>query len=94
MKTNAIVILIDEHINYKYLPKWLTDNLKGYQSFKKLGIEFQNIHCNRTVCSSSRSCIMSGEINNGIQDNIDQSYQYNYIQRLDSNSDIANKQDF
>ena len=35
MKRNTILIVIDELTNYKNLPKEITDNLKGYQLFKK-----------------------------------------------------------
>lgn len=82
-KKNVILILMDEMINYKFIPEQIKNLLPGYISFKKIGLEFTNIHCNRTVCSPSRSSIMSGIINHGIQDNIDQAYQYNFIPRLE-----------
>lgn len=80
---NTIFILMDELYCYKYLPKEILDQLKGYNAFKKIGVEFTNIHCNRTVCSPARSSIISGVINHGIQDNIDNNFQYDYIPKLD-----------
>lgn len=83
MKTkNTIFILMDELFNYKYLPNEILAQLKGYNAFKKIGVEFTNIHCNRTVCSPSRSSIISGTINHGIQDNVDNNFQYDYIPKL------------
>ncbi len=85
MKTNTILILMDELIHWKNLPKSILKKLKGYNAFKKISIQFDNIHCNRTVCSPSRSSIISGIINHGVQDNIDNNFQYDYIPRLDEN---------
>ncbi len=81
-KLNTILILMDELINYKNIPSEILAKLKGYNAFRKIGIQFNNIHCNRTVCSPSRSSIMSGIVNHGIQDNIDNNFQYLYIPRL------------
>jgi arylsulfatase A-like enzyme len=88
---NTIFILMDELLAWEQIPEEIKKNLKGYQSFKKIGIEFTNIHNNRTVCSSSRSSIISGEINTGIQDNIDQQYQFNYISKLSPDSNTIAK---
>jgi arylsulfatase A-like enzyme len=75
----TILIVMDELIAYHNLPRSLTDELKGYQAFKKIGVEFTNIHNNRQQCSASRASFFTGEINTGIQDNIDQSYQFDYV---------------
>lgn len=90
-KQNTIFILMDELIAWENIPEEIKKDLKGYQSFKKIGIEFTNIYNNRTVCSSSRSCIMSGEINTKIQDNIDQQYQYKFFPKLSPESDTIAK---
>lgn len=79
IKRNTILIVIDELINYKNLPKEITNKLRGYQLFKKKCIEFTNIQTSRQQCSSSRSTMMTGIYNTGIQDNVEFSYQYNYI---------------
>lgn len=81
-KQNVIMILMDELMNYEFIPEQIKNQLPGYNAFKDIGLEFTNIHCNRTVCSPSRASIMSGIINHGIQDNIDQAYQYNFVPRL------------
>ena len=89
--TNTILIVMDELMAYNNMPKHIRDQLPGYNAFKKIGIEFTNIHCNRTVCSPSRATIMSGVINHGVQDNIDQSYQYNFIAKLNPDHDTLGK---
>ena len=91
MKRNTILIVIDELTNYKNLPKEITDNLKGYQLFKKKCIEFTNIQTSRQQCSPSRSTIISGIYDTGIQDNVEFSYQYNYIDSLPTNIETSGK---
>jgi arylsulfatase A-like enzyme len=89
--TNTILILMDELINYKYIPKKITNLLPGYKAFKKIGIEFTNISNNRQQCSSSRSTIPTSIINTGIQDDIDLNYQYDYIPQLSKDFDTIGK---
>ena len=79
---NTLLIVFDELTNYSNLPKEITDQLKGYQLFKKRSVEFNNIQTSRQQCSSSRSTIMTGLYDTGIQDDINYSYQYDYIPRL------------
>ena len=43
------------------------------------------------MCSPSRSSFMSSQINTGIQDNIDQEYQYGYISELSTEFDTVAK---
>lgn len=81
-KKNTILILMDELINYESIPEEIKNQLPGYNAFRSIGLEFTNIHCNKTVCSPARASIMSGIINHGIQDNIDQNYQYDFVPRL------------
>jgi arylsulfatase A-like enzyme len=90
-KQNTILILMDELLAWEQIPHEIKQNLKGYMAFKERGIEFTNIHNNRTVCTSSRGCIISGIINNRMQDNIDQIYQYNWFPALSSESDTVAK---
>jgi arylsulfatase A-like enzyme len=82
---------MDELISYHNLPSSLTERLKGYQAFRKLGVEFTNIHNNRQQCSASRASFLTGEINTGIQDDIDQSYQYEYVPAIASEFDTIAK---
>ncbi len=79
---NTIIIVFDELTCYKNLPKEITDNLEGYQLFKKKCIEFTNIQTSRQQCTPSRSTIMTGIYNTGMQDNIEFNYQYDYIPNL------------
>lgn len=81
-KNNSILIVMDQLIAYHRLPSDLLLKLKGYQAFKKIGIEFTSIYNNKQACSASRASFLSSVINNGIQDNIDQAYQYNTVPRL------------
>jgi arylsulfatase A-like enzyme len=90
-KNNTILIVCDELIAWHNLPKCLTKHLKGYNAFRKLGIEFTNIHNNRQMCSASRASFMSSAINTGVQDNIDQSYQYNVVPKLSNKFDTIGK---
>lgn len=81
-KRNTILIVFDELTCFKNLPKNITDNLPGYQLFKKKCLEFNNIQTSRQQCTPSRSVIMTGVYDTGLQDNIDNSYQYDYIPTL------------
>lgn len=89
--SNSLVIVMDEHINYSRLPKWLLKKLKGYNAFRKLGIEFTNIHCNRQQCTPSRSVLMSSSMQTGLQDDIDLTFQYTYVPRLSTELDTIAK---
>ena len=88
---NTILIVFDELTSYHRLPKRLTDQLPGYQKFKKRGVEFTNIHNHRSYCSASRSTIFTSQINTGIQDNIDQIYQYEFVPQLSPDFDTIPK---
>jgi arylsulfatase A-like enzyme len=81
-QTSNIFILMDQLIAYHNLPSWLLEKLPGYQAFSKMGIEFTNIHNNRQMCSPSRATIQTSIINHGIQSNVDQSFQNDYIPHL------------
>ena len=76
---NVIVLFSDQFNAFSNLPSWFTDNLPGYQAFKKIGIEFTNCYNNRQMCSPSRASFITGKMDTGINDNIDQTYQYNAI---------------
>ena len=92
MKDNSVIlIMLDELIAYHHLPKKLLKKLKGYNAFKKIGVEFTGIKCNRQMCSPSRSSYMTGIINTGIQDNIDQQPQSIYMPALDESFNTIGK---
>lgn len=91
-KNNTILILFDELINYPSLPSQITDKLKGYQAFKKMGIEFTNIQTSRQQCTPSRSTIPTGTMDTGLQDNIDYTYQFDYIKQLPSELNTVAKE--
>ena len=78
-------------INYKYLPEYIKNQLRGYQSFKKIGIEFTNIHNNRQDCSPARSTMFTSEINHGVSDDIQEDYQYEYFPYLNEDLDTIGK---
>ena len=88
---NSIIIVMDELVNYQNLPEWFRDKLTGYNAFKNIGIEFSNIHNNRQACSPSRASLQTSYINVGIQDNIDQNYQYQYVPQLSADLDTIGK---
>lgn len=88
---DTILIVFDELINYNNLPKEITDNLKGYQLFKKIGIVFTNIQTSRQQCSPSRSTIMTGIYDTGLQDNVELNYQYDYIPKLPTTIETSAK---
>lgn len=90
-KRNSILIVMDQLISYHRLPKELLDYLPGYQAFKKKGIQFNNIYNNRQMCSPSRASFTTSFINHGIQDNIDVSYQYDYVPYLNENINTTGK---
>jgi arylsulfatase A-like enzyme len=90
-KTNSMLIVMDQLMSYNQLPQFLLDVLPGYQAFKKIGIEFTNIHNNRQVCSPSRASFMSSTMDTGVQDNIDQKYQYDAIPKLSTELDTVGK---
>lgn len=90
-RRNTILIVLDELTCYNNLPKEIVKKLKGYQLFKKKCVEFTNIQTGRQQCSPSRSTIMTGIYNTGIQDNVEFNYQYNYIPSLPTNLDTTGK---
>lgn len=90
-KENSLLITFDEMINYKYLPDHIKEQLRGYQAFKKIGIEFTNIHNNRQDCSPSRSTMLTSEMNHGIGDDIQEDYQYDYFPWINENLDTIGK---
>lgn len=90
-KMNTLLITMDQLIAYHNLPTYITDQLPGYQAFKKIGIEFTNIHNNRQMCSPSRSSFMTSTINTAIQDNIEEAYQFGKVPFLNENLDTLGK---
>jgi len=90
-KINTIIICCDELNAWHNLPCSLTSKLPGYNKFKKISVEFTNIHNNRQNCSASRSTMLSSRINTGIQDNIDQIYQWLYVPQLNPVYDTIGK---
>lgn len=88
---NVVLIMFDQHIAWHNLPASFTDTLPGYQKFRKIGCEFTNIYNVRQDCSPSRSTIPSGIMNTGIQDNINNVNQYEYVPRLDPQLNTVGK---
>lgn len=88
---NTILIVLDELTCFNNLPKEITNNLKGYQLFKKKCVEFTNIQTARQQCSSSRSTIMTGKYDTCIQDNMEFNYQYDYFQHIPYELDMIGK---
>lgn len=72
---NCIVITFDQLLPFHNLPDSFSEKLRGYQAFKKRSVEFTNAYCNRQGSSSSRSVMLSGLINTGIQDDISLTFQ-------------------
>ena len=77
---------LDQFNAFSNLPSWFTDTLQGYQAFKKIGIEFTNCYNNRQMCSPSRASFMTGKMDTGVIDNIDQPYQYNAVGQIIGNT--------
>ena len=75
-KLNVLCIMLDELIMLESLPKIFRDSLPGYNALKNMGINFTNFHTNRQMCSPSRCVYMSGKIDTGVVDNVEQSWQY------------------
>ena len=88
---NTIVIVCNELIAYHNIPQTIRDQLIGYNAFKKLSIKFTNIHNNRTMCSPSNASLLTSKIDTGIQDDINQPYQYNAISKLGIEFDTIGK---
>lgn len=88
---NTILVVCDQLINYKKLPKHILSILPGYQAFSGIGIEFTNIYNNRQDCSPSRGSFQSSQLNINIGDNIDFQFQYEYNPQLSTNFDTIGK---
>lgn len=81
-KLNVLVIMLDELVMLETLPKKFRDSLPGYNALKKMGINFTNYHTNRQMCGPSRSVYMSGKIDTGIVDNVEQPWQFTCKQNI------------
>jgi len=88
---NTILIVFDELTCYNNLPQYITNNLKGYQLFKKKCIEFTNIQTSRQQCTPSRSTIITGIYDTSCQDNMEFNYQYDYFSSLPQDLDTIGK---
>jgi arylsulfatase A-like enzyme len=82
-KRNVLMIFFDQYNSWANLPESFTSQLKGYQAFKSKGIDFTKCYNNRQMCSPARGSVMVGKMDTGINDNIDQSYQYQGRPNLD-----------
>ena len=78
-------------INYKYIPDYIKSQLRGYQAFKKIGVEFTNIHNNRQDCSAARSTMFTSQINHGIGDDVNEDYQYEKFPYVNEDFDTIGK---
>ena len=90
-KLNAILIVLDQAINYKLLPSEVLSYLPGYQAFKRIGIDLTNSFCNRTPCTASRGVIQTGCLNTGIQDTIYKDYQRRVVPCISPTTDTISK---
>ncbi len=88
---NALVFLMDQQTNYQLLPQEIRDLLPGYNAFRKIGIEFTNIHTNRMDCSQSRAVSHTSIMNTGIQELTNQQLQVDTIPFLNENLDTPGK---
>jgi arylsulfatase A-like enzyme len=90
-KYNNILIVCDQLINFKNVPEKILNIMPGYQAFKRLGIQFNNIYNNRQDCSPSRGSFCTSQLNINISDNIDQPWQYDYNPELNTSFDTIGK---
>ena len=90
-KKNTILIVFDELVNYKNLPTNFVKLLKGYNLFKNKCVEFSNIQTSRQQCTPSRATIITGIYNTGLQDNINNNYQYAYYPNLPTDIETTGK---
>lgn len=90
-KHNTILLVCDQMINFKHIPEKILAIMPGYQAFKSLGIQFNNIYNNRQDCSPSRASFVASQINVNVNDNIDQSWQYLYNPQLNTSFDTIGK---
>ena len=88
---NTILVVCDQLLNFKNIPEEILKIMPGYQAFKTLGIQFNNIYNNRQDCSPSRGSFVTSQLNVNISDNIDQSWQYLYNPQLDTTFDTIGK---
>jgi len=88
---DTIVFVFDQMIAWHKLPDEIVKDLKGYQAFKKIGVEFTNIYTNRQLCTSSRGSFFTSFINTGLQDDIQEHYQYESVPFLNPNFDTIGK---
>ena len=88
---NTILVVCDQLLNFKNIPAEILQLMPGYQAFKSLGIQFDNIYNNRQDCSPSRGSFATSQLNVNISDNIDQSWQHLYNPQLDTSFDTIGK---
>lgn len=88
---NTILVVCDQLLNFKNIPAEILKLMPGYQAFKTLGIQFDNIYNNRQDCSPSRGSFVTSQLNVNISDNIDQSWQYLYNPQLATTFDTIGK---
>jgi len=87
----TILVICDQLLSFKNIPEKILNIMPGYQAFKSLGIQFDNIYNNRSDCSPSRGSFATSQLNVNISDNIDQSWQYLYNPQLDTTFDTIGK---
>ena len=90
-KYNTMLIVCDQLINFKNIPENILRIMPGYQAFKSIGIQFDNIYNNRQDCSPSRGSFASSQLNINISDNIDQTFQADYNPQLNTSFDTIGK---
>ncbi len=90
-KLNSILIVCDQLLNFKNIPENIMKILPGFQSFRRLGVEFTNIYNNRQDCSPSRGSFFSSQLDINIGDNIDFNFQYDSNPQLSTEFDTICK---
>ena len=73
-KPNILFIFTDQERYFRELPKGF--QLPAHERLKKEGMTFHNHYVSATMCTSSRSVMMTGlqTVNNGMFDNVDMAY--------------------
>lgn len=79
---NIVFIFTDQE---RYRAKWPTGlSLPGHEQLQRRGVTFQNHHCPATMCTSSRSVMMTGltTVDNGMFENCDLPYVGNLSTKI------------
>lgn len=90
-KKNTVFIMLDQLCTLEKIPPKIINRLPGFKWLQKNGMRFNNIRNVRQMCSPARATIFTSQINIGIQDNIDQRYQYDTVPQVSNKKDTIAK---